>query len=151
MPIRIVIYLLLLLIPDIGVWTVALARHRGGKAQVHAFEAVRETYYYLGANVVLNELHNVVTHYGAVADRPGVVDVAGYDVSDTTTVTNIAGFSIPHSRRIKEISNGTALMRSTPVLTLDGLFESGQIASCPTFMKLVRYLISTTPWKCMLR
>jgi FkbM family methyltransferase len=132
---------LLRVFSDIGVWTVALARHRGGAARVYSIEAVLETYYYLGANIVLNGLHNVVTYHGVVADRPGLVDVIGYNLTGDLYL-NSAAISIAHSAHLKQASNGQARTRPTPSFTLDSLYESGKIPACPTFIKLVSWLFS---------
>ncbi len=105
---------------------------------MHSFEAVLETYNYLGANVVLNGLYNVVTHYGVVAEKPGEVDFMILNLSAHSDVMNVGSMSVTRGEFEKTQSSDESRTRKTPAFTLDSLLESGNIEECPTFIKMVR-------------
>lgn len=64
---------------NIGAHTVPLAQRVGTGGQVLAFEPQRIPYYCLCANVVLNNLTNVVCHQAAVGDAAGTLSVPELD------------------------------------------------------------------------
>lgn len=66
---------------NIGAHTVPLAQTVGPEGQVLAFEPQRMIYYLLCANVVLNNLANVICHQAAVGDVTGNLRVPDLDYS----------------------------------------------------------------------
>ena len=64
---------------NIGVHTVPLAQQVGSEGRVLAFEPQRIPYYCLCANVVLNNLTNVVCHQAVVGQISGVLSMPELD------------------------------------------------------------------------
>jgi FkbM family methyltransferase len=127
---------------NFGVWAVPLAKHlepKGG--QVLAFEGTLETYYVLGANVILNGLHNILTFNNIVTN---------VDMSFKTQIIpyyndhslNIGAQSVLKTEIIHEYGLGghdgerSFQYRDSKGVQLDVLYRSGEIPSCPIFMKL---------------
>lgn len=64
---------------NIGSHTVPLARLVGPSGRIYAFEPQRIVFQLLCANVALNSLTNVVTHWSAVGDQAGEVWIPDID------------------------------------------------------------------------
>ncbi len=75
---------------NIGALTVPLAQMAGPQGQVQAFEPQRTIFYLLCANVVLNNLNNVLCHQAAVAEAPGKLLVPDIDYSQTRNFGGVA-------------------------------------------------------------
>jgi FkbM family methyltransferase len=76
---------------QVGLWTVPLACHaRKVGARVVAFEPVPQNFDFLGRNVGLNELRDIVTlHNVALGDREGETEIAlGWDFDDGGVIGN---------------------------------------------------------------
>lgn len=56
---------------NIGAHTVPIAQKAGPSGRVHAFEPQRIVFQTLCANIALNNLTNVISHYAAAGDSPG--------------------------------------------------------------------------------
>ena len=93
---------------NIGSFTVYFAQAVGREGRVHAFEPQRVIYHMLCANIALNRLHNVASHFGAVGAEPGEITVPPVDYGKTD---NFGGLSLTRE------GEGEAV----PVLTIDGL------------------------------
>lgn len=67
---------------------------------MHAFEAVKELYFQLGTNILLNQKNNIVTHFGVISDRvsematPVLVDRGGGGDGDGGNKINTGAFSL---------------------------------------------------------
>ena len=93
---------------NIGAHTVFLAQKAGLQGRVHAFEPQRIVYQTLCANIALNNLSNVVTHYAAAGDKPGTIKVPELEPKATN---NFGGLGLG------EFDTGA----DVPVVTLDSL------------------------------
>jgi FkbM family methyltransferase len=60
---------------NVGVHTLAMARHMLSWGSVHAFEAQERLYYALCGNIALGNFFNVRAHNCAVSDRPGTLQI----------------------------------------------------------------------------
>lgn len=67
---------------NIGAHTVPLAQFAGPTGRVDAYEPQRFLFYLLCANVVLNNLTNVVCHQAAVAEAAGAIHVPEMDYDE---------------------------------------------------------------------
>lgn len=153
-------YLFLDIGANIGTWTVPLAgaiQSYGGR--VYSFEAIMDTYYFLGANVALNGLKNVETFNIALGAKAGSMLLPK---NNYTAGINVGGFSIsifnqhyggnevnshdagtPEAGAPPSESTLTAneefdstRYRKVAVDSVDGLMERGVIPACPTFIKM---------------
>jgi FkbM family methyltransferase len=95
---------------NIGVHTVPIAQFVGPHGQVHAFEPQRIIYYLLCANVVLNNLANVICHHAAVSDRTGEIQ---FPEPDYTAAHNFGGLNLE-----KYSGSGSC---SVPLIRVDDL------------------------------
>ncbi len=93
---------------NIGSFTVYFGQAVGAGGEVHAFEPQRVIYHMLCANLALNRLHNVVSHWGAVGAAPGRITVPEVDYGKSD---NFGGLSLSRDGAGEEV----------PVLTIDGL------------------------------
>ena len=83
---------------NLGGFTLPVAtaiQRRGGV--VHAFEAQRIVFQQLNGNVFLNRLDNVYTHFGAVSDESGLIELPSLNFEDSQ---NVGGFSIDERVRL---------------------------------------------------
>ncbi len=97
---------------NIGAHTIPLAQLVGPSGRVLAFEPQRMTYYTLCANVVLNNLGNVICHQAAVGETAGTLTVPDLDHQ---AELNFGGVELDH-----DFSH----LRKTytvPILTVDDL------------------------------
>lgn len=93
---------------NIGSHTIALAQWAGPKGRVHAFEPQRIVFQTLCANVALNHLTNVMTHYAAVGDKADELIVPELDPRHEN---NFGGLGL----------GGFGEGRKVPVVTVDSL------------------------------
>lgn len=133
---------------NMGTWTVPLAKYLGSRGRVVSFEAVLETYFNLGTNVLLNRLGNVDTVNAVVGNSTAPMKTAIIDNADTDYV-NGGGFSpLLFDKALKKktkwvlslMSNPSdgfvnPAFRNTPAVVLDTMFEKGYFG-CPSFMKV---------------
>jgi len=130
---------------NIGTWTVPLANAInpfGGR--VYSFEAILDTYYFLGANIALNGLQNVNAFNVALGDKP---ETRLVPKNDYTSGANLGGFSISIFDQVfggvagsgdgktSESFDSTRYQEVT-IDTVDNLMDRGVIPSCPVFMKI---------------
>ena len=80
---------------NIGTHTVALAQMVGPAGRVLAFEPQRSIFQMMCANVALNALEQVETHWAAVGSAPGEVTIARLD---SRARQNFGGYSIGQAR-----------------------------------------------------
>jgi FkbM family methyltransferase len=95
---------------NLGAHTVPLAQLVGPQGRVHAFEPQRTIYYCLAANVVLNNLQNVICHQAGVAEAPGEMLVPDLDY---TLPNNFGGLSLAQDYPVPSYP--------VPVIRLDDL------------------------------
>ncbi len=93
---------------NIGAHTVPIARRVGPRGRVHAFEPQRLVFQTLCANIALNQLTNVHTHYAAAGDQPGSLTVPELDPQANN---NFGGLALGGFEQGTEV----------PVVTIDSL------------------------------
>lgn len=98
---------------NIGSHTVFLARKVGPRGRVNAFEPQLIVFQTLCANVALNQLTNVITHFAAVGAESGVLRVP---VLDPKVSNNFGGLGL----------GGFESGMEVPVITIDSL----RLSSC---------------------
>lgn len=98
---------------NIGSHTVSIAQKTGPQGTVHAFEPQRIVFQTLCANLAINQLTNVITHYAAAGDQPGTLVVPELDPKSTQ---NFGGLGLGNHH------SGQAV----PVVTIDSL----NLSSC---------------------
>lgn len=102
---------------NIGSHTIPLAQWAGPKGRVHAFEPQRIVYQTLCANVALNHLTNVITHYAAVGKAAdelvvpelnprsennfGGLGLGGFDEGRKVPVVTVDSLNLPACHLIK--------------------------------------------------
>jgi len=93
---------------NIGSFTLFFGQAVGRDGLVHAFEPQRVIYHILCANLALNRLHNVISHWGAVGAAQGRITVPKVDYGKTY---NFGGMSLTEGGDGEQV----------PILTIDGL------------------------------
>lgn len=107
-----------------GFLALIVSRLVGEKGKVYAFEPLPANFDFLKENVRINNITNCIAFYGAVSDKPGIVNfsTSEADVSNTDITSSLES---KEGRKYVEV----------PAFSLDNLLASGSLTP-PQFIKI---------------